>query len=75
MFLLIDVRPTGLDESAFAYGLLDHGAVSVLPARTFGASAAGHVRVSLSAPVAVLGEACDRIERYVASLASRVRRA
>ena len=68
MYALADVRGTGLSDSHFAWGLLDGEGVSVLPTETFGASAAGYVRVSLTAPVAVLGEACDRIERYARSL-------
>ena len=68
MYALADVRGTGLSDTDFAWGLLDAEGVSVLPTETFGASAAGHVRISLTAPETVLGEACDRIERYARSL-------
>lgn len=68
MYAMVDVRGTGLSDEDFAWGLLDAEGVSVLPAATFGASAVGHVRVSLTAPEAVLAEACDRIERYAGSL-------
>ena len=68
MYVMVDVRATGLSDNDFAWGLLDAERVSVLPAATFGESAAGYVRVSLTAPEAVLGEACDRIERYARSL-------
>ena len=68
MYAMVDVRGTGRSDDDFAWGLLDAEGVSVLPAATFGESAAGHVRVSLTAPEAVLGEACDRIERYARSL-------
>ena len=68
MYALVDVRGTGLCDNDFAWGLLDTEGVSVLPTETFGASAAGYVRVSLTAPEAVLEEACDRIERYARSL-------
>lgn len=68
MYAMVDVRGTGRSDEDFAWGLLEAEGVSVLPAATFGASAAGHVRVSLTAPEAVLGEACDRIERYARSL-------
>ena len=70
MFLLVDVRATGLDGESFAWGLLDHGGVSLLPGTGFGASVTGHVRFSLTMPVAVLEDACDRIERYACSLGS-----
>ena len=68
MYAMVDVRGTGLSDEDFAWGLLDAEGVAVLPAATFGASAVGHVRVSLTAPEPVLGEACDRIERYARSL-------
>ena len=68
MYAMVDVHGTGLSDEDFAWGLLDAEGVSVLPAATFGESAVGHVRVSLTAPEAVLGEACDRIERYARSL-------
>ena len=68
MYALVDVRGAGLSDADFAWGLLDGEGVSVLPTETFGASAAGYVRVSLTAPEAVLEEACDRIERYARSL-------
>ncbi len=71
MFLLVDVRGTGLDGEGFAWGLLDHGGVSLLPGTGFGASVTGHVRVSLSMPLAILEDACDRIERYARSLETR----
>ena len=70
MFLLVDVRATGLDGESFAWGLLDHGGVSLLPGTGFGASVTGHVRFSLTMPVTVLEDACDRIERYARSLES-----
>jgi arginine:pyruvate transaminase len=70
MFLLVDVRGTGLDGESFAWGLLDHGGVSLLPGTGFGASVTGHVRFSLTMPATVLEDACDRIERYAGSLQS-----
>ncbi|NCF81521.1 MAG: aminotransferase class I/II-fold pyridoxal phosphate-dependent enzyme [Proteobacteria bacterium] len=70
MFLLVDVRGTGLDGENFAWGLLDHGGGSLLPGTGFGASVTGHVRFSLTMPIAVLADACDRIERYARSLES-----
>jgi len=48
MFVMIDVRGTGLSAHDFAQGLLDHHDVSVLPADGFGAAAAGHLRLSLT---------------------------
>lgn len=64
MFVLIDVRGTRLSAHAFAQGLLDQHALSLLPADAFGTAAAGHLRLSLTAPEAVLAEACRRILQH-----------
>jgi arginine:pyruvate transaminase len=71
MFVLLDVRGSGLDAGAFAAGLLDREAVAVLPCDGFGPSAAGHLRIALSAPDARLREAGERIVRFAHSLVSR----
>ena len=72
--LLVDyanqLRATGLDGETFAWGLLDHGGVSLLPGTGFGASVTGHVRFSLTMPAAILEDACNRIEGYARSLES-----
>ena len=68
MFLMIDVRDSGLGSTDFAMRLLEAEGVSVLPAEGFGPSARGYLRMSLSAPIAVLDEACDRLERFLRGL-------
>ena len=71
MFVLLDIRATGLRAQAFARGLLDSERVAVLPCDGFGASAAGHLRIALSAPDERLGDAGDRIVRFAQRLAQR----
>ncbi len=61
IFALIDVRPTGLTETEFAWKLLKEKKVSVLPANSFSNLTIGFVRVSLCVPSEVLEEAADRI--------------
>lgn len=68
MYIMIDIRETGLDGKAFADLLLDHGGVSLLPGEAFGQSAAGHMRFSLCAPCDQLSEACQRIAAFVSTL-------
>ena len=68
MFLMLDVRGTGLTADAFAQALLERDAVAVLPCDGFGASALGHLRISLTAPEGVLDEAGARIVRFARSL-------
>ncbi|HYZ41062.1 MAG TPA: pyridoxal phosphate-dependent aminotransferase [Stellaceae bacterium] len=61
MFVLLDVRGTGLGSEAFALELLRQEHVAVLPCDGFGPSAAGHLRISLTAPELRLEEAGRRI--------------
>ncbi|HYG86830.1 MAG TPA: pyridoxal phosphate-dependent aminotransferase [Azospirillum sp.] len=78
MFVLLDVRGTGLSSHAFVERLLEAEAVAVLPCDGFGPSAAGHLRISLTQPDALLEEAGRRIVRFAAGLtppADRIRTA
>lgn len=74
MFVMVDVRQTGLDAQAFAERLLDDYGVSVLAGEAFGPSAAGHIRIGLVVDQVKLADACRRIALYAAQLL-RVRRA
>ncbi|MGH7124325.1 MAG: pyridoxal phosphate-dependent aminotransferase [Stellaceae bacterium] len=71
MFVLLDVRETGLGSEGFAYGLLEREDVAVLPCDGFGPSALGHLRISLTADEARLTEAGRRIVRYARQIAHR----
>ncbi len=64
MFVLADVRESGLDDLEWALGLLAAEGVGVLPTGSFGTSGEGHVRIGLAADTATLSEACRRIARY-----------
>jgi arginine:pyruvate transaminase len=68
MFMMLDVRGTGLSSSDFACKLYDTTGVAVLDATAFGKSAAGHVRVSFVADDDSLEEACRRISAFVRDL-------
>ncbi len=70
MFVLLDIRGTGLEAGDFAARLLARERVAVLPCDGFGASAAGHLRIALSAPEPRLREAGDRIVRFARALAA-----
>ncbi|SHK09448.1 pyridoxal phosphate-dependent aminotransferase [Halomonas caseinilytica] len=63
MFLMVDIRATGLSSQAFADRLLDEHGVSVLSGEAFGSSAAGFVRLSLTVDEARLTDACRRLAR------------
>jgi arginine:pyruvate transaminase len=68
MFVLLDVRGTGLGSFDFARLLLEREAVSVLPCDGFGPSVAGYLRIALSAPEPRLAEAAHRIVRFAHTL-------
>lgn len=67
MFLLLDVRQTGMSATDFARRLLEAQNVALLPADGFGPSLAGHLRVSLTQADARLKEAGERVVRYAAA--------
>ncbi|WP_299140798.1 aminotransferase class I/II-fold pyridoxal phosphate-dependent enzyme [uncultured Tateyamaria sp.] len=48
MYLMLDVRATGLSGDNFANALLDTHHIAVMPGESFGAAAAGHVRVAMT---------------------------
>ncbi|WP_434672315.1 pyridoxal phosphate-dependent aminotransferase [Pseudomonas sp. R1-15] len=68
MFVMVDVRQTGLAAQAFAERLLDGYGVSVLAGEAFGPSAAGHIRIGLVVDQVQLADACLRIVECAAAL-------
>lgn len=48
MYLMLDIRPTGLNGEGFANALLDTHAIAVMPGESFGQAAAGHIRVAMT---------------------------
>ncbi len=63
MYLMLDVRATGMSGEGFAEALLDTHHIAVMPGESFGAAAAGHVRVAMTieddAFAAALATLCD----------------
>jgi arginine:pyruvate transaminase len=71
MFVLLDVRDSGLGSEDFARALLDAERVATLPCDGFGASAEGYLRISLGAPTPRIAEAAHRVVRFAQRLAQR----
>lgn len=68
MFMMVDVRGTGLDTHAFTWQLFRAQKVSLLDASAFGETANGYVRLGFVVDEARLVEACERIAAFVATL-------
>lgn len=68
MFVMVDVRKTGLSGEAFAMKLLAEENVVTMPGESFGAGGAGHLRVALTVDESEIAEACKRIARLAARL-------
>jgi arginine:pyruvate transaminase len=69
MFVLFDVRGSGLGTEDFARDLMLRENVALLPCDGFGPSAVGHLRIALTAPEPRLEEAGRRIVRFARELA------
>ena len=65
MFMLIDIRETGMSANDFSWGLFRQSGVSVLDAQAFGPTARGFVRLGFVVGEERLTEACQRIAAYV----------
>ncbi|KNG92935.1 pyridoxal phosphate-dependent aminotransferase [Pseudaestuariivita atlantica] len=48
MYVMLDIRATGLSGEEFAHALLDTHQIAVMPGESFGQSAAGHLRVAMT---------------------------
>jgi arginine:pyruvate transaminase len=68
MFVMVDIRDSGLTAYDYASRLLDEQGVSVLPADAFGPSAQGHLRLGLCTGQDVLRTACERIIAFNKSI-------
>jgi arginine:pyruvate transaminase len=67
MFVMVDVRGTGLSGDAFARKLLADKGVVTMPGESFGRGGAGHLRVALTVDEATMTEAARRITEVAAS--------
>ena len=64
MFMLVDVRATGLSAFQFMRALYESERVSVMDGAAFGRQTAGFVRICFATEEAALDEACIRIRRF-----------
>ncbi|WP_271896677.1 pyridoxal phosphate-dependent aminotransferase [Candidatus Phyllobacterium onerii] len=71
MFILADIRATGLSGQEFAMRLLEEELVAVMPGESFGDNLAGYLRMSLSIADDKIDAACAGIVRLASRLQQR----
>ena len=66
MYVMLDIRATGLSGAEFAHRLLDRHRIAVMPGESFGEAAAGHIRVALTVADDVLEGALETLCAFAA---------
>ncbi len=64
MYVMLDIRATGLDGEDFANRLLDAERIAVMPGESFGQAAAGHVRIAMTVEDSAFRAALTRLVRF-----------
>jgi arginine:pyruvate transaminase len=71
MYLMLDIRATGMTGEGFANDLLDAEHIAVMPGESFGQAAAGHIRVAMTIAdsdfEAALRKLCTHAERLASA--------
>lgn len=70
MYLMLDIRSTGLSGMQFASHLLETERIAVMPGESFGPSASGHLRIAMTVEKEILGDALSRLSRCAERLAA-----
>jgi len=70
MYLMLDIRATGLSGLDFAYALLEQEKIAVMPGESFGTSAAGHLRVAMTIDDDRFVEALKRLVAFAQARAA-----
>jgi arginine:pyruvate transaminase len=68
MFMLVDVRETGLSGYEFMRAPYGSQRVSVLDGAAFGRETAGFVRISFATDAVSLDSGCERMRRFCEQL-------
>ena len=69
MYLMLDLRSTGLSGEDFANALLDQHHIAVMPGESFGQAAAGHIRVAMTIEDSAFEAALRTLCRFAETLA------
>jgi arginine:pyruvate transaminase len=68
MYLMLDIRATGLGGEGFANALLDEHRIAVMPGESFGTAATGHVRVAMTIEDAGFASALETVCQFAAKI-------
>jgi len=66
MYVMLDLRATGMSGEDFANDLLDLHHIAVMPGESFGDAAAGHIRVAMTIEDAAFEDALQRLVAHAA---------
>jgi len=69
MYLMLDIRATGLSGEDFADALLESEHIATMPGESFGRSAAGHIRVAMTVDDAAFKAALTRLVEFAKGVA------
>ena len=70
MYVMLDIRATGLGGEGFANALLDAESIAVMPGESFGQAAAGHVRVAMTVDDDAYKDALQRLIQFATGKAA-----
>jgi len=70
MYVMLDIRATGMTGEGFANALLDAEKIAVMPGESFGHAAAGHIRVAMTIDDDAYVAALMRLVTFANSIAS-----
>ena len=69
MYVMLDIRATGMSGEGFANALLDAEKIAVMPGESFGMAAAGHIRVAMTIDDDSYADALSRLLAFAAAQA------
>lgn len=64
MYIMLDIRETGLSGTEFAERLLEQRKIAVMPGESFGNAAAGHVRVAMTVEDNAFSAALEEVMQF-----------
>ena len=71
MYVMLNIRNTGMSGTSFAHKLLDTEKIAVMPGESFGEAASGHIRISLTLADKKFEETFRRICKFASHLNTR----